>query len=140
MRKYTAIFAVAYLVLTIVVGLIAEALNLKGSTGFNIAATLAAGFIAAWKFSREEGRLPTTEEKKAFAWQGLLSVWLISLLLAVVVFALLIPSSESRALFNYMRSSTFILIGVVAMVFLSAIYYFTIRWSFSWYAKRAHKA
>ena len=140
MKNYTLVFAIAYLLLTIALGLIAELLNMKGSTSLNIAAAIAASFVAAWKFTKEQRRLPTVEERKSFAWQALLSVWAVSLLLVVGFLAFLVPPAESKAMLKLLGSATYLLIGIGAAAVISVVYYFAVRWSFSWYAKLAIKS
>lgn len=139
MKKYTLTFAVAYLVLALALVAIAELLKIKGGAGFGIAATFAASFLAAWKFTKDHDRQPTPEERKSYAWQALLSVWVISLLLVAVIFAAFLSPSETRAMFTFMATKTFLAIGSGAAVFVSLVYYVAIRWSFAWYAKIACK-
>jgi hypothetical protein len=138
LKKYAAIFTVAYLVLTIICALLASALKMKGGAGLNIAATLASGFIAAWAFNRENARLPTDEEKKSFAWQSVLGAMIISACL-VVAFFFSLPGAERRALLKPGIDPSLLMLGSVVLVIFSAIYYFAIRWSFSWYTKLAYK-
>jgi len=135
LKKYTLVFAIAYLVLTVVVTLIIEMLDVIGGNSANFAVALGASFIAAAKFSREQRRLPTVEEKRTFAWQGLLSVWAISLVLAIAVFTFLIPELKLSDLLGLLRDPTILAIAVIAAGFISAIYYVAIRWSFSWYTR-----
>lgn len=139
MKKYTLTFSFAYLVLALALGAIVELLKIKAGASFGIAATFAASFIAAWKFTKDHGRQPTLEEKKSYAWQALISVWAISLLLVAVAFATLLSPSETRAMSNLMATSSFLAIGVGVAVFISLVYYVAIRWSFAWYAKLACK-
>jgi hypothetical protein len=83
MKKYVLVFAVTYLLLTVVLGVITEMLKIGGGAGLNIAATIASSFIAAWRFTQEQGRLPTAEENNSYARLALASVWVASLLLVV---------------------------------------------------------
>jgi hypothetical protein len=140
LKKYTLVFASVYLVLTLVILLILAGLKLKGGASINVVAALAGGFVAAWKFNKDKGRAPTLDEKKAFAWQGLLSVWLISILLALVVLSLALPFSQWKFFAMLMLPSTSIVMMLIgAMAFASVIYYCAIRWSFAWFTNLAYK-
>ena len=137
MKKYALVFAVSYLLLTVVLGAIAEVLKVKGGSGFNIAAMLASSFFAASRFTKEQCRLPTAEELKLYSWLAVSAVWGVSLLLLVVALAFLFSPTEANALLLFAASKIFIGIFVVGGLIISVIYYFAIKWSFSWYAKRA---
>ena len=139
MKKYTLIFCAAYLVLAIVVAVVAEWLKLKGSAGLGIAATLAASSFSAWKFTKDHNRQPTLEEKKAYAWQALAGVWVVSLVLILVVFFAILPLSDAKALLNIMTTKFFLAVAACGALFISILYYVAIRWSFAWYAKMACK-
>ena len=139
MKKYAAIFTIAYLVLTVICALLVSALRMKGGAGLNIAATLAAAFIAAWAFNRDNARLPTDDEKKSFAWLSVLGAMVISACL-VVAFFFSLPGSEQKSLLKPGIDPSLLMIGAVVLVIFSTIYYFAIRWSFSWYTKLAYKS
>jgi hypothetical protein len=137
LKKYTLVFAAAYGVMTLALGFLVDATNMKGGGGLNVVATLAGGFGAAHLFARDHGRGPTLEERKRFAWQALLAVWLVSLLLMAATLAFFASPGEVRAVRHMLASGRMLLIGLAAMGFVSLIYFFVIRWSFSWYARKA---
>jgi hypothetical protein len=137
MKRYAIMFAVAYLLLTVILGAILEFFRLGGNAGVNIAATLAASFFAAGKFAKEQGSLPTPEQTKAYSWMALLAVWIVSLLLALVAFALLLSPAETSSILKLASSGFFLIVAIVGGLVLSLIYYIAIKWSFSWYAKKA---
>jgi hypothetical protein len=135
MKKYASIFTLAYLLLTVALAILANMLKIGGA-GLNITATIAASFIAAWWFTKEHGRIPTIEENKSYSWRALVGTWTVSLLLAIVLFAFMLPIAESKAIIKAMASPMFMAIGIGGGLVISAIYYLTIRWSFSWYATK----
>ena len=137
MNRYVALFTAANVVLTIAVAALAELLKLKSGSGLAVAAALGASFFAAAAFARDHSRPPTSEERGAFAWRALLSTWVVSLVLAAMLLAFLVEPAELRALYRTLMSATALTIAAGAMLFVSAIYYVAIRWSFGWYAKLA---
>ncbi len=143
MRKYTILFTITYFVITIIIAVITTLLEIGGELFSGIVATFAASALAAWKFANDQGREPSLEEKKSFAWQALLSIWIVSLLVAGVVIAILLSPDERKEAFDLITSQTFLLITFGVTIFVSLIYYVVIRWSFAWYAKiaiRNHRA
>jgi lysylphosphatidylglycerol synthetase-like protein (DUF2156 family) len=142
MRKYTLIFCVAYGLICVVGGIVLELLKIKNNAGFGVAAINAASFIAAARFFRDQRREPTKLERKKYSLQAFFSAWLISI--ALFVLALLInPQNELKTLLNVFQSGitgTIVLLGSGIIVFTSVVYYFSIYWSFGWYAKTALRA
>lgn len=136
MKRYAIMFAVAYLLLTVILGAILEFFKLGGSAGVNIAATFAASFFAAGKFAKEHGSLPTPEQTKTYSWMALLALWIVSFLLVLVAFALLLSPSETSSILKVASSGFFVVVATVGVLVLSLIYYTAIKWSFSWYAKK----
>lgn len=140
MKKYTLIFCATYFVLAIVVAVVAEWLKLKGGAGLGIVATLAASSFSAWKFTKDHNRQPTLEEKKAYAWQALAGVWVVSLILVLAVFFAIFSPSDTKALLSIMATKFFLIVATCGALFISLLYYIAIRWSFAWYAKMACKS
>ena len=137
MNRYIKIFTFSYVVLVVLLAGLAEILKVKSGTPFAVASVLGATFFASAAFAKDHARAPTREEKAAFAWRALLSVWLLSLVFSVVFMAILVPASEVRSMLRMFTSgSTLVWIGGL-FLFLSVIHYLAIRWSFGWYAKRA---
>jgi uncharacterized Tic20 family protein len=136
MKKYVLVFSASYLALAVVLGVVAELLKFKASAGLGVVPILGASFIAAWIFSKDHAREPTPQEKKSFTWQALLSFWVVSLVMSLLLILFLSPN-ERAALLGIAATKTFLLIFLGSAVFLSAIFFFAIRWSFAWYAKLA---
>jgi hypothetical protein len=140
LKPHVRQFLVFYFLATIAIAIVATLLKLGSSAGLNFAAVFGAGYFAASKFVKAEGREPSDEEKKTLAWQGLLGTWVISLVLVLLVFVVTVPfAALGEALVAFASVST-LLIMVFAFSFISVLYYFAIRWSFSAGAKAMLKA
>ena len=140
MKKYSILFTIAYFILTYALGELADRLHMNAGVTFNITATLAAVFIAGWWFSREQKRRPTPLEINAFSAQGLLGVWIASILLAIIVFTFLVSSAEVIALLSQIGTIMLIVFGLIGVLLISLIYYVVIRWAFTWFTKLLHPA
>jgi hypothetical protein len=136
LKKYSRYFTLIFAALTVIAAIVAVAFKLKSGAGLSTAVVLGSGFFAASKFVKDESRLPTAEETKSFAAQGLLGVWIVSLLLGVPVLAL---SGEGKALLSMLSSGNWLLIFMVVLGVVTVLYYFGIRWSFWWGTKSALK-
>lgn len=151
MKKYSLIFSISYFLLVLVVGAVAERLELNKGTVLGIVPVIAASFLAAWRFTKDHNRQPTPKEKKTYSWQALLGAWIVSFLVtatAVMSIVFLSPDGmESLAtvmalLIGTTSPSTadlavVILIYIGLAVLMSLAFYLAIRWSFAWYAKMA---
>jgi hypothetical protein len=140
MRRYVLVFGIAYLVLTVALAVLGEVLEVGAAVGLNIAATLGASFFAAARFAKELGRSPTSGEVGSFSWWGLLAVWVVSLTLVLVAIPLVSSGAELGAMVKALASPMILAFVLVGGIILSAIYFFALKWSFSWYAKRAIRA
>ncbi len=137
MKRPIFIFTFFYFLLTL---LIAAALYLLGADkggGLNIIAVMGASFFAANQFVKTQKRNPTGKEKNRYSFLALISTWIVSSVLVCIVlwyFSLIGDTVEM------LSNRTFLLFGLLAFFFLSACYFFTIRWAFSWYARKAASA
>ena len=140
MKKYALVFAASYLLITVATALLAEAFEFRNGVSFNPAATMAASFLAAWRFTKDFRRRPTTEEKKSYTLMALGAAWVTSLMLVLAAFFFLLPPEQTQQIHNAVMSEIFV--GVVAAGFfvISVFYYVVIRWSFSWYANVSCRA
>lgn len=135
MNRYVGRFVIANFVLMVLVAVLAEVLKLNSGAGLAIGATMGSSFFAAAAFAKDHGRAPTKLEKGAFAWRALCATWLISLFLVAVIAAIFVPVAEIRELARSLASGAVIGIGIGVVLFVSAINYVGIRWSFGWFAK-----
>ena len=136
MKRYALIFAVTYLVLSLALLTILEILKSDDNPSFNLIIALAASFVAAGKFVKENGYLPTPEQTKAYSLMALLATWIVSILIAVVAFSVLLTPEEFSSILNLAKTSFFWILAFTTMFILSLVYYYAIKWSFSWYAKQ----
>lgn len=137
MNRYIIIFTVTNVVMTIAIGVVTSILNIKSGSGMAVGAAFGASVMAASAFVKAHARAPTLEETKDFAWRALLATWLVSLVLTAAVVLALMPASEARSLLRGLFSGMGLVILLGASLFISAIYYVSIRWAFGWYGKQA---
>lgn len=142
MKKYALVFSVAYLLSTVALSSAADALEFEGSVGFNVAAAVVASLIAAWRFTKDQARVPTAAENSAYARWALAGAWAVSMALVASAVAFMLSPVEAHELTVAVRSMTPFHMGVASgsVVLISAIYYLAIRWPFAWYARRACNA
>jgi hypothetical protein len=138
MKKYVLFFAFSYLVLIAALCAAVVFLDFDSVGGLNIAALLVANFIAARQFTRDQNRHPTPAETKSYSLLALASIWCISLAILLVVLEFVFGyGAVSVFLENTMPSIEAKLMLFAIYLLISAITYLAIRWSFSWFAKRA---
>jgi hypothetical protein len=141
MKKYVMAFTGVNLVLTAVLALLVGALKIKGGTSTSMGASLAmaSAFVAGWLFFRDHDRAPSVKEKISFAWKSLATIWALSLTVAAVVLPFYMSARDFQSVLSLITSSRYVGYFAGVFLFVSAIYYFGIRWSFGWYAKFAAK-
>jgi uncharacterized membrane protein YeaQ/YmgE (transglycosylase-associated protein family) len=137
MKKYTLVYLLAYLVLGIAVGLLAEMVKLKGGSAFNLAAGVGAAFIAAHVFARDYARGPTPAERGSFARQAIGATWALALLVAAVALFAVLPWSQAKLALQALLLPMVLAFAVPVFVIGSIVYYFAIRWAFGWYGRRS---
>ena len=138
MGSYALVFTITYLVATLLANAVMAAVKYDGSFSANVASVVLASFIAAWRFTKQERRIPEPAEKAQFSKMALAGLWLSSLV-AIYVGALL-PATEAGRVLGLISSTRALLLGLGFAVVMSLVYYFVIKWAFSWYAKRSHRA
>jgi hypothetical protein len=137
MKKYVIAFTVVNLVLTVVLALLASAFKMKGGNSLGAGAAVSSAFLAGWLFFRDYDRAPSGDEKTSFAWKSLATIWVMSLAVAAVVIAFFMSAKDFKSALSFIASWRYGGFFVGVILFVSAIYYFGIRWSFGWYAKIA---
>ena len=137
MNPYVIRFTIANAVLTVALAILAEMLKLKSGSGLAAGCAIASSFFAAAAFAKDHSREPTSAEKSAFAWRAVLATWLVSLVLAGMFLAVFSSAAEVRGILGVLKSGSMLALMVGTLLFVSAIYYLGIRWSFGWYARLA---
>ncbi len=138
MRKYANIFGVTYFLLTVIATYVTSELKMGGAS-LSIAAIIGSSFVAAWQFSNNEMRLPSSEEKTSYARTALVFSLLVSLVIVVAASAFLMTPKDASDLKTVLTSTVGIGTMIAAFLIISLVYYFTIKWSFSWYTGYAAK-
>lgn len=137
MRKYVLVFSVSYFVWVVVLAVIAEQLKFKAFTGLGIPIFFAI-CNAASIFSKDHARDSTFQEKKSFAWQAVLSFWVVSLAVSLLFIFFLPHLGWAAPIIDLATNpiSTFqgFLLLAVA-IFSSTIFFFALPWIFAWCAK-----
>lgn len=133
MRKHVGIFALWYVVFSTAAVLVAYFLDF-GGTSTGVGALLAASMIAGAAFGKENFRVPTPEEKSAFAWGVLAVSALLTLVTVPIVLAVGLSEAEAKTLLQGASSPMFWGIMVVAVLALGTVYFWLSRWSFGWFA------
>jgi hypothetical protein len=135
MKKYVFIFSAAYFLLTALSA--AFLAGKSGGAGVNLAIAIGSSFLAAAMFVKAHGRAPTNEEKTSYAWGSLLASCLISLILVLAFISYSFSSQQIAAFKVLFANSAFLITVGIALFIFGVIYYFAIKWSFSWYANRS---
>lgn len=135
MQKYVIRFGMSYAILTVVLAGLTYLIDTGAA--LNFVAAMGASFMAASAFVKDQGRLPTAEEKSSYTWGALGISYLISFLLVAIAFGFLLTAEEIAALKPMLSSSFFLGVAFIGLIITSAIYYLVIRWAFSWYAGMA---
>ena len=140
MGSYALVFTITYLVATLLANAVMAAVKYDGSFSANVASVVLASFIAAWRFTKQERRIPEPAEKAQFSKMALAGLWLSSLVLVAIYVGALLPATEARRVLGLISSTRALLLGLGFAVVMSLVYYFVIKWAFSWYANRSHRA
>lgn len=136
MKKYVITFGISYTILTLALAALGIVID-KGGSSLNIVATIAASFIAASRFAKDQKREPTPKEKSTYAWGSLGASFLVSFILVALVIQFLFSTAETIELTKAFSSGMILGFGAVGLVIIGALYYVVIKWSFSWYASKA---
>jgi hypothetical protein len=139
MKKFALIFSAAYLVITLVLIGIMTALNVNHSSGLAFVSLFVAASVPARFFYKEHARQATPSEVRRFSWLAVIGVWAASVIMAVPYMALVLTPIEIKELGEAIGSRLIISVIVLSWMILTWIYYFTIRWAFSWFIKLYEK-
>lgn len=137
MQKYVTRFITYYFLMTILVATITTLLKMDSS--LSLVTVAIASAIVGDNFSKDHRRLPTKEEINDYALSAMLGAWVVSLLLTIIVLSVFASPSEIDAIRDILSVKTTLIVLPFILVFMSVIYYFAIRWAFSWQAKQSFK-
>jgi len=135
MKRYVIVFGLANVVLLIVLALVAQLLKLRIGTSLAVTSSGASAIIAGGLFFRDYDRAPSSEEKSSFAWGALATTWLVSVLLAGAVLPFLMKAGDLKRFFSLFSSWGAASYAACAVLVVSTIHYFALRWMFGVYAK-----
>jgi hypothetical protein len=138
MQKYTVIFSVAYVGISVLLGLIFYFINMNGGMQV-IVGCLGAAFVTAHFFQKNENRAPTKAECTTLAWTGTVSIWVMSAIFFGLVWLFVFSGAEQYELQKMIMPvlrSNMIWFVVVIVTILSLVEFFAIRWAFGWFIKQ----
>lgn len=133
MQKHVGIFTLWYLGFSTVAVLLAYFLDF-GGTSTGAAALVASSLMAGSAFGKEHNRVPSPEEKSAFAWGALAVSGVVMLVSVLAVLVVGLSGAEARTLMKTASSPTFTGIMVATVFVLGVVYFWLARWSFGWFA------
>ena len=131
--RYCIFFALAYGALLALVNIAIAVFNIEVGSALNIASLVAAIYISAYKFAKEQDRIPEKTEKKKIAVGCLLTAYAISLIIAIIT-ALLSGLSFTALFQGISPVMLFMSIVIVTIIYLTAIYL-----SYGWFVRIALK-
>lgn len=140
MKKYIGLFTGAYIISHLLLIVIGVLLHLKASAGFGFVAVSCGSYLAAWKFNHDKGREPTLDEKKNFSWQSTLAVVGVTLLFYIGMAFMFFSVNDVESAINQLGLAMLVSILIGAVLFISIVYYMTIRLTFAWFAKMMGKS
>lgn len=138
MQKYTVIFSIAYVVISILLGLLFYFINMNGGMQV-IVGCIGAAFVTAHFFQKNENRAPTKAECATLAWRGTISIWVMSAIFFGLVWLFVFSGAEryelQKMIMPVLRSNM-IWFFVVIVTVISMVEFFAIRWAFGWFIKQ----
>ncbi len=130
--KYVFRFAVAYLVLLVVLGVLAVLLNMDSNTGASIGALVASAIMVISKFVQENKRIPSVSEKKKLVWFSYLACWAVSIVLFAVF---IVISGEVEEVVEFLTTVN-MPVAIGAIVFVSIFYLGILDLSYGYMARK----
>jgi hypothetical protein len=126
-KRFSLLFTVAYLVLAVAFGLMANAGMVGASLVASMAAAMAASAISGWRFIALRKRRPSPAEVGAFSYQAMMGIGIALGIPLAVAYAFFVPFPDiaGEGVAPVARA---LLFGAVVM---ALIYYSVIRWVFS---------
>ena len=135
LKNFSILFFFAYVILTSALDAIAELFKIDAAISLNMAATIAASFLASAWFSTARERRPTGQEIAAYAWQATLAAWLATMIMTAIVLTFLAPKDYAQFMLASIPRALLIIVVLIAIPLISLLYYVVIRLSFSWCTK-----
>lgn len=125
MTKHIWTFTYLYAIGLGGVNLIMFYFDMNGGIGTSIAVLITAALLSLHQFVNLHGRMPTKNEKSLLAWMSLLSAWIISIILALIIVYIFDAFKELNALMAYIGQNIPIFIGAiffVSLLYLAVLY------------------
>ena len=120
MTKHIWTFTYSYAIGLGGVNLILFYFDKDGGIGTSIAVLITAALLSLHQFVNHHGRMPTKNEKNLLAWMSLISAWITSIVLALIIVYIFDIFNELNALMAFIGQNIPIFIG--AIIFVSLLY------------------
>ena len=137
MNKYIAIFSMAYVGISILLGLLFYFIDVNSGTQA-IVDCLGAAFITSYFFQKNQHRAPSKAECTTLALGGSIAIWVMSAVAFGIVWFLVLSSADRDALHKTILpvfESSLIWLVVGVMIIFSLVQFFAIRWAFGWFVQ-----
>jgi hypothetical protein len=135
MKRYVLQFAGAWVLFTILVAIVATVLDFKGGAWIGVATVLAASAFAADRFAKEARRDPSPVELRTFSRWALGAILALSFIVCAILLVAVAKPADYRLLGSALVSPIIMPVVVAVLAVMSVVYFFAIKWSFSWYVK-----
>lgn len=137
-NKYIIKFSIAYAIGLVAITAIFIIFDLDHSSGASIGVLIGAAMYSVGKFIEENKRIPNKIEKSKLVWLSLISSYITSIVLAVIVISLLDGIQGLAELAKLIEKLNVVII-VGATVVVSLIYFVVLSWSYGGLAKKQYE-
>lgn len=137
-NKYIFKFSVTYAIGLIALTAIFNIFDLDHSTGASIGVLIGAAMYSVGKFIEENKRIPNKAEKSKLVWLSLISSFITSIILAVIVISVLDDAQGLAELAKLLEKLNVVILSG-ATIFVLLIYFAVLSWSYGSLAKKQYE-
>jgi len=138
-NKYIIKFNIAYAIGLVAITAIFIIFDLDHSLGASIGILIGAAMYSVGKFIEENKRIPNKIEKSKLVWLSLISSYITSIVLAVIVILLLDGIQGLTELSKLIEKLNIVIIAGATVV-VSLIYFVVLSWSYGGLAKKLYES
>lgn len=137
-NRYIIKFSIAYAIGLIAITAIFIIFDLDHSSGASIGVLIGAAMYSVGKFIEENKRIPNKIEKSKLVWFSLISSYITSIILAVIVISALDGIQGLTELAKLIEKLNIVIISGATIV-VSLIYFVILSWSYGSLAKKQYE-
>ena len=137
-KKYIIKFSIAYAIGLVAITAIFIIFDLDHSSGASIGALIGAAMYSVGKFIEENKRILNKIEKSKLVWFSLISSYITSIVVAIIVISLL-DGIQGLSEFAKLIEKLNVVIITGATVVVSLIYFIVLSWSYGGLAKKQYE-